>query len=213
MKKIVFTIAFIITSVISLPAQEIGSIFLTMPENIIFGLEAAQKDLLVSNPGDTTEIKVDRGTYGEVKRLAMSSDFISLQTSEVGTTQIKLLPLINDSKIVCVVKTVCGKDSLCDSQIQFYTTKWLPINQGDLFPKRDKDWFIKADADRDTQAFKNAYAALDMNPMKITLSPSDNSLTLVYEIEKYLSEADYKKIQPYLTEEPKIFNWDKSSYK
>lgn len=213
MKKIVFTIAFIITSVISLPAQEIGSIFLTMPENIIFGLEAAQKDLLVSNPGDTTEIKVDRGTYGEVKRLAMSSDFISLQTSEVGTTQIKLLPLINDSKIVCVVKTVCGKDSLCDSQIQFYTTKWLPINQGDLFPKKDKDWFIKADADRDTQDFKNAYAALDMNPMKITLSPADNSLTLVYEIEKYLSEEDYKKIEPYLIEEPKIFNWDKSSYK
>ena len=213
MKKIVFTIAFTLTSVFYASAQEIGSIFLTMPENIIFGLEAAQKDLLVSNPGDTTEITVDRGTYGEIKRLAMSPDFISLQTSEVGTTQIKLLPLINDSKIVCVVKTVCGQDSLCDSQIQFYTTKWLPINQGDLFPKRNKEWFIKPDAERDTQDFKNAYAALDLNPMKITLSPADNSLTLAYDIKKYLSEEDYKKIQPYLIEEPKIFNWDKSSYK
>ncbi|MDR1882048.1 MAG: DUF3256 family protein [Prevotella sp.] len=213
MKKAILAMIFTVASIVSLSAQEIGSIFLTAPENIIFGLEAAQKDLLISNPDDTTGVTVDRETYGRIKRLAMSSDFISIQTSKAGTTQIKLLPLINDSKIVCVVKTVCGRDSICDSRIRFYTTKWLPIDQGDLFPEKNKDWFIKDDADRENQDFRNAYTALDMDPMKMILSPSDNSLTLVYNIKNYLSEDDYKKIQPYLIEKPKIFNWDKSSYK
>ncbi|WP_029906488.1 DUF3256 family protein [Prevotella sp. 10(H)] len=213
MKKLFFTIVLLITGITSLSAQEIKDVILSMPDDIILGLEAAQKELLISDPSDTTEITIDKGTYADIKRLAISPDFISLQTSESGTTQIKLLPLINDSKIICVVKTVCTKDSVCDSRMQFYTTKWLPINQSELFPGKDKNWFIKEGTDHNSQDFINAYTALDMNPMKIDLSPTDNNLTITYNIKSYLSEEDYKKLEPYLTEKPKILTWDKSSYK
>lgn len=208
MKRIIFIIALFAS--ISVSAQNIGEVFLTMPDDIIFGLEAAGKEKLVSNHDDTTGIVVDRGVLGEMERIAISDDFISLQTSEAGTIQIKLLPLINDSKIICVVKTVCAK--MCDSQIQFYTTKWMPIPQGDLFPKKDKDWFIKADVDRNSQDFQNAYAALDMNPIVITLSAEDTSIAASYDIENYLTTDDYKKIKPYLIDSKK-FVWDKLSYK
>ncbi|MDR3058473.1 MAG: DUF3256 family protein [Prevotella sp.] len=208
MKRIIFIIALFAS--ISVSAQNIGEVFLTMPDDIIFGLEAAGKEKLVSNHDDTTGIVVDRGVLGEMERIAISDDFISLQTSEAGTIQIKLLPLINDSKIICVVKTVCAK--MCDSQIQFYTTKWMPIPQGDLFPKKDKDWFIKADVDRNSQDFQNAYAALDMNPIVITLSAEDTSIAASYDIENYLATDDYKKIKPYLIDSKK-FVWDKLSYK
>lgn len=210
MRKIIYTILLFIATT-SISSQEISSVFLSMPDNIIFGLEAAQKDLLISNPDDTTDLKIDRGTFSELKRLAISADYISLQTSDAGTTQIKLLPLINDSKIICVVKTVCGK--ICDSQVQFYTTKWLPIVQGELLPKINKDLFIKADSDRNSQDFENAYKYLDMNPFKIELSPTDTSMKITYDIKDYLSEEDYKKIQPFLIEEPITLAWDKTSYK
>ncbi|MDL2302908.1 DUF3256 family protein [Dysgonomonas sp. OttesenSCG-928-D17] len=213
MRKLIFTIAFAITTILTVSAQEIGSVLLPMPESIVFGLEAAQKNLLISDTKDTTQIVVDRGTYGDMKRLAISPDYIALQTSEAGTIQIKLLPLINDSKIVCLVKTVCGSNGVCDSQMQFYTTTWIPIPQTDLLPAKNKDWFIKPDVDRQSQDFINAYAALDMTPMKFTLSPNTTSLTAEYDIKDYLSEEDYKKIEPYLTGEPKVFTWDKSSYK
>lgn len=210
MRKIIYTILLFIATT-SISSQEISSVFLSMPDNIIFGLEAAQKDLLISNPNDTTDLKIDRGTFSELKRLAISADYISLQTSDAGTTQIKLLPLINDSKIICVVKTVCGK--ICDSQVQFYTTKWLPIVQGELLPKINKDLFIKAESDRNSQDFENAYKYLDMNPFKIELSPTDTSMKITYDIKDYLSEEDYKKIQPFLMEEPISLTWDKTSYK
>ena len=210
MRKIIYTILLFIATT-SISSQEISSVFLSMPDNIIFGLEAAQKDLLISNPNDTTDLKIDRGTFSELKRLAISADYIYLQTSDAGTTQIKLLPLINDSKIICVVKTVCGK--ICDSQVQFYTTKWLPIVQGELLPKINKDLFIKAESDRNSQDFENAYKYLDMNPFKIELSPTDTSMKITYDIKDYLSEEDYKKIQPFLIEEPITLAWDKTSYK
>ncbi len=213
MRKLIFTIAFAITTILSVSAQDISSVLLPMPESIVFGLEAAQKNLLIGDTKDTTQIVVDRGTYGDLKRLAISPDYIALQTSEAGTIQIKLLPLINDSKIVCLVKTVCGSNGVCDSQMQFYTTTWIPIPQADLFPAKNKDWFIKPDTNRQSEDFINAYAALDMTPMKFTLSPDTTSLTVEYDIKDYLSEEDYKKIQPYLTGEPKVFTWDKSSYK
>jgi len=214
MKKSILTIFLIFSTFFTVSAQNINEVLLSMPENLIFGLDAAAKDKLLANPDDTTAVIVERagfGTFGDVERLGISTDYIELQTSESGTTQIKLLPLINDSKIICVVKTVCGK--ACDSQIQFYTTKWVPIPQGDLFPKVGKDTFIIANTDRNSQDFQNAYAALDMNPISIALSASDTSLDISYDIENYLTTEDYKKIEPYLIENPKRYIWDKLSFK
>lgn len=210
MKRIALILSLIAITVFSVKAQELESIILSMPSDIVLGLDASQKDRLVANMKDTAEITVEREIIGSVKRLAVSPDYISLETSEAGTTQIKLLPLINDSKIICVVKTVCGK--ACDSRIKFYTTKWLPINQ-ELFPKKDKEWFIKPDADRNSQEFKNAYAGLNMNPIKMSLSPDNTTLEASYDIKNYLPEEDYKKIEPFLIEGPKTFEWDKISYK
>lgn len=211
MKKIflsIFSLLIVTTGVFS---QDIGTIFLTMPESIIPELETAGKEQLLSYPEDSTSVSVNRNEFGAVKRTAISPDYIEIQTSQVGSMQIKLLPLVNNTQIICVVKTVCAK--ICDSQIQFYTTSWMPIPQGDLFPQLNKDWFIKTNTNTDDQQFKNAYTALDMNPMKIRLSPDDTSLKVYYEIENYLSDDDYKEIEPYLIKEPKTFSWDKTSYK
>lgn len=209
MRKILLIIAFLCSS-FYISAQNIADVFLTMPDNIILGLESTEKEILIANAKDTTEIMISKDIGGSVKRLAVSDDYIALQTSEVGTTQIKLLPLINDSKIVCVVKTVCG--SACDSQIRFYTTKWIPIEQN-LFPEKNKDWFIKEDADRNSQDFKNVYEALDINLIKIEMSADNTTIKVFYDIEKYLSEEDLKKVQPFLLKEPKVFEWDKNLYK
>ena len=212
MRKAVLIIIFICTSLTGLLAQSITEVITAMPGNIIGIMDSAQKDLLVSNPEDTTELIVVLNPYSSLKRQVMSDDYLLVKTSDAGTTQVKLLPLVNDSKIICVVKTVCG-NGVCDSQMQFYTTKWMPITGTDLFPAKTKEWFIKADVDRNDQNFKNASTAIDMDPMRITLSPNDLSLTVDFSIKGYLSEEDYKKVEPYLTEGPKVFLWDKISFK
>lgn len=211
MKKNILTLFFLVFALLHIEAQDnITTVFLSTPDAVLTGFDSEMKDKLLAKPDDTTKVTVSTPLYDEVKRLSITEDYIYLRTSPVATIQIKLLPLINESKIVCVIHTIEGKAA--DSKISFYTPKWIPIGQ-ELFPKNTYKWFIKEDIDRDSQEFKNAVTVLDMNPMKYTISPTDNSISVDYEIEGYLSEDDYKKLEPFLTKQPKIFKWDKISYK
>lgn len=190
--------------------EDIGTVFLAMPDSLIYGLTADARDILVADIEDTTRVKAATDLYNQVERLQASKTYLNLQTSKVGNVQIKLLPLINSSYIVCVVKTVCG--GVCDSSVRFYSTDWNPITSKDLLPNPSVDWFIKEDADRSSQEFKNAIVSLDMNPMLVKLSPVNDAMTIEYKIHDYLSDEDYKKLKPYLTEQPKVLNWSKTSF-
>ena len=211
MKQLTLSILLLFVGICVHAQSSITSVFLNVPDEVISGLDSDAKDKLVSNPGDTAMVNVETAIYDSIKRLAIADDYSMLQTSPIGTVQIKLLPLINESKIICVIHTVCSKS--CDSQINLYTTNWTPIGQTDLFPKRNIEWFIKSDTDKNSQEYKNAISALDMNPMKLTISEKDNSISAVYDIKGYLSEDDYKRIEPFLSGQPKVLTWDKISFK
>ncbi|GAB6012074.1 DUF3256 family protein [Viscerimonas tarda] len=211
MKKLSLLLLFTVV-VWPLQAQNISSIFLSAPDDVLFGMDASSKNLLLANPNDTVVVEVASALNGKVKRLGISDDFIALETSSVGALQLKLLPLINNSQIVCVVNTVCGKS--CDSRIRFYTTDWSPLeNTTALFPQLNADSFIKPDVDRTSDDFRNASVALDLPVIKLELNATDTAINACLDIESYLSEEDYEKIKPFLIDSPKVFNWDKSGFR
>lgn len=208
--KYILTFVLFFFCLVGLTAQGIKNVINTIPDDVVFGLSAEQKAQLAAEPYDDT-ITVDNALNGEIKRLNISKDYINLQTSDVGTTQIKILPLVNDSQILCVIKTVCS--NACDSRIQFYTMDWKLLPGQDMFPQRTFEWFIKADADRQSEEYKDALKAVDMNPVMFALSPTDYSLQADSEIGNYLSAEDYTSLECFLSEKPKIFVWDKISFK
>lgn len=211
MKKTSIYIFLALLASLPIAAQDLTSVFLNIPDSLLIGLSAEGKDALIKNPADTAKVSTLSVFGGEVARNAISEDYLSLQTSPAGTLQIKLLPLVNDSKIVCMVKTVCGK--ACDSQVEFYSTAWEPLTDVSLFPVPHADWFVKTDANRNTEDFYNAFVAVDMLPYKIDLSPDKAEALVTLDLENYLSEEDFKKIKPYLNETPKTLTWDKVSFK
>lgn len=191
-------------------AQNLSSVIISMPDDLLPGMDAEMKERL-SDPLDTSGTTVQSSINEGVKRLDISDSYISLQTSENGTLQIKLLPLINNTKIVGVISTVCGK--ACDSNISFYTTDWKPLLKSDMFPEKDKAWFLAEDADINSEAVHNAYAALDMSPITLSFSSQNSDITAAYDIKNYLSKYDYKHLEPYLIKTPVVFKWDNLSYK
>jgi hypothetical protein len=195
--------------VFTLNAQTIKDVILTIPDDVIVGLTMEQKTQLCADP-PADSVTVDNALNGEIVRLAISNDYVSLQTSDVGTTQIKILPLVNDTKILAVVKTVCS--DACDSRVQFYTLNWRLLPEQNLLPKRTFNWFIKPDADRQSADFKEAIKAVDMNPIVLNFSSSDYSLTADSEIGNYISSEDYASLEPFLINKPKIFVWNKISF-
>lgn len=212
MKKILSAL-FILLPLISTKAQDIAALVVTMPDNMTIGVTVDQKKELAVAETDSIEKKVFviNAVGDSIERLAYSDDYISLKTSDAGTLQIKLLPLVNNTNIVGVITTVCG--DLCDSRIDFYTTSWQPLDKSKLFPTINKDSFLKKDIDRNSVDYVNASAPVDMTPVTYNFSEKDKNITVEYQLENYLAADDYKAIQPYLNTEPKIFEWNKFAYK
>lgn len=212
MKKILSAL-FILLPLISTKAQDIAALVVTMPDNMTIGVTVDQKKELAVAETDSIEKKVFviNAVGDSIERLAYSDDYISLKTSDAGTLQIKLLPLVNNTNIVGVITTVCG--DLCDSRIDFYTTSWQPLDKSTLFPTINKDSFLKKDIDRNSVDYVNASAPVDMTPITYNFSEKDKNITVEYQLENYLAADDYKCIQPYLNTEPKIFEWNKFAYK
>lgn len=210
MKKICFILS-LLALTLGLQAQNIAPLVIAMPDDMLVGITLDQRKLLISPESDTAQVAVVNVMGDTVKRLGFSEDFISLQTSNPGTLQVKLLPLVNNTQILGLITTVCGP--ACDSKIDFYTTDWKPLAQSDLFPQISKDDFLKNDIDRTSEAFQNAYATLDMTPVKLSFSATDKNITAVYDIKNYLSKQDYDQILPFLKETPVVYTWDKFAYK
>jgi len=210
MKKIFLFIALLYCGINAYAQEGISSIFMTIPDTILAGLNAEMKAELTANP-DSTGIAVTNMLDEDVTRLALTDDYISFKTSDAGTLEMKLLPLVNNTDILGVIRTVCS--SVCDSYIQFYTTDWQPLSQTDLFPRLDKNWFLITDIDGNSQDYSNAVAALDMTPVKLKFSPDKKQVIAECDIEGYLDAEDYQLIKPYLLEEPRVFTWDKLSFK
>lgn len=209
MKKIFFILSLLITGLVQ--AQNISPLVIAMPDDMLIGVTLDQRKLLIAPENDTTDILVVNAMGDTVTRLGFSEDFISLQTSKVGNLQVKLLPLVNNTQIIGVITTVCGP--ACDSRINFYTTDWQPLAQSDLFPETSKESFIKNGVDRNSEAFQNAYATLDMTPVKLSFSATDRNVSAVYDIKKYLSKEDYEQLLPFLKEVPVTYTWDKFVYR
>lgn len=210
MKKLYFTILVFLLGTLSLVGQDMQSVFQKMPRGIIYGLTSEMKEELLENPRDTSRF-VGTYIYEKIRRKEVNTEFISLKTSEVGKTEIRLLPLINASKIVCVVQTV--ESGIADSKIYFYTDKWEPIDAKGLFPEVDVNWFIKEGVDRSSEKFQRAMIALSlMKPVKLTLSPNEAAIEVEYDPKSFLSIDDYKLVEPFLTKKPKMLYWDKTKF-
>lgn len=210
MNKLVTTLFLSFALTATVFAQDINKVFKDMPRDIIYGLNPELNEMLLDSPKDTTKF-VATVVYESIKRKAFNSEFIALQTSKAGMTEIKLLPLINESKIICVVQTVSGV--VTDSRISFYTDKWEPVDGSDLLPKRDVNWFLKEDVDKSSEKYAHAISSLIMNPMKYTLSPDEAILTVEFDPKGFLSNEDYKNLEPFLKQEPKVLKWDKVRFK
>lgn len=188
-----------------------ASLFAAMPDQNIPQLENAwRKDLIdLYNSGKEAKLKNNMNGFSVLKQL--TGDYLLLESTERTTVEMKLLPLVNNTNILCVVTTLSAP--VADSRVDFYTTDWQPLATSDLFTPATADWFIKEDTDRNDPVFSTAASRLDMELIRYNLSPDGLTLTATYTTPSYLNEEDRNKIAPYLKESPRVFTWEKSHFK
>ena len=204
MKKILLLILMICTC--SLQAQDMKSLFIAMPDSLAPLLTKVNKedfgDFLASNM--KAEVKNRLGKNSEM--LKLTADYLNLKMSESSEVQMKLLPVNDSVKVVCVVHTYKGPAG--DSSIRFYSTQWeeLPLSSYLTLPKEDA--FYKAPvAEADQETYHNLRKQADMYLFVAKLSEKDNTLLYSYTTPDYLDKETAEKLKPFLNAESLKYIW------
>ncbi|MDR1200986.1 MAG: DUF3256 family protein [Tannerellaceae bacterium] len=197
--------------VLGIKAQDMKAVFIAMPDQYIPQLESAwRKDLVdLYRSGKEARLKNIMNGYSQLMKL--TSDYLLLQTTERSVVEMKLLPLVNNTYIICMVTTISAPVS--DSRIDFYTTEWKPLAVSDLISPVSADWFIKEDVDKNSDAYKDAMAHLDMDLVNYRLNPDNQTLEAIYTTPLYLSAEDRTNVTPFLKDIPKVYTWEKFQFR
>ncbi|MCL2649862.1 MAG: DUF3256 family protein [Candidatus Azobacteroides sp.] len=190
-------------------AQDMTSVFGNMPNNMILLVDSIQRQDLMDLYKDGKTATIKDKLNEAVTMTSFNDDFLELKSGN-SSIQIALLNLVNNSKIVLLIQTVCAP--VCDSQLKFFTQDWEPLETSDFIQPKDFSWFIKDNTDTNSEDFINAVKLLDMNLMQYSFNPENKTLTQTYTTPQYLSKEDKKNIEPYLKLEPKIFEWKKMRF-
>ena len=196
---------------LSATAQNMKSVFVSMPDSIAPLLTQTNKEDCIDFLDSNMKAVVKNRFGNEAEMKALTENYALMQTSPVGTLEIKLLPVNDSTNVVCMVKTVCA--SACDSEVHFYTSDWSKKLDAKNFlqtPEADA-FFLPNDTLTDEDALIRKKA--DMHLMKVSLSKDDTSLTYIYSTPDYLNKEDREKLLPHLRKEPIVLRWQDGKFR
>ena len=196
---------------LSATAQNMKSVFVSMPDSIAPLLTQTNKEDCIDFLDSNMKAVVKNRFGNEAEMKALTENYALMQTSPVGTLEMKLLPVNDSTNVVCMVKTVCA--SACDSEVHFYTSDWSKKLDAKNFlqtPEADA-FFLPNDTLTDEDALIRKKA--DMHLMKVSLSQDDASLTYIYSTPDYLNEEDRGKLLPHLRKEPIVLRWQDGKFR
>lgn len=192
-------------------AQNMKSVFIAMPDSVLPLLTKVNKEDCIDFLASNMKAEVTNRFGNKVEMKALTDDYVQIQTSAVSTLEMKLLPVNDTTKVICMVRTVCA--SACDSDIHFYASDWSKELELEPFLQlpSSEAFYLPTDTITDESVLIKKKA--DMHTMKIMLSKDDDSLAFVYTTPDYLNKEDREKLLFYLRKEPVIYQWKDGKFR
>jgi hypothetical protein len=203
--KIIFTVLLLSLVIHSIQGQTASELFVKLPESAFLPLAVSDRLDLIDMYKSGGKATVKNSFEDSCSIIRLTDDYLQVQTGK-NTMELFLLPMINDSKIVGLIQTVCAP--VCDSYIEFYTTAWKKLATSAFITLAGKNDFLKDSVNIDNEEVKNALIPLDISLMQLHYDPENRELQQYYTTPEYLSEPDRAKAKPYLKETPKVFKWN-----
>ena len=203
--KIIFTIILLNVSIYLIQGQTVSELFIKLPEAAFLPLNVSDRSNLIALYKAGEKATVKNRFDDSCSMLRMTNDYLQIQTGN-NTVELFLLPMINDTKIIGLIQTVCAP--VCDSYLEFYTTAWKQLSASVFITFAGKYDFLKDGINPEEENIKNALIPLDISLMQLNYDPDKQELLQYYTTPEYLSDTDRDKAIPYLKENPKRFKWN-----
>ena len=188
-------------------AQKMEDVFVQMPDEFIVQLEEAWRKELVDLYKSGKPATVTNTMHGKSVLDKLTDHYLKLQTTEYSVVELKLLPLVNNTFVICMIQTVYGP--VADSNVSFYTTEWQRIATENVFLPVTEDWFCKKDGDQDVL---DILSRMGVFLVKYSLSDERTTLTAEYMTPYYLDDENQEIVKPVLKTENKTYEWKSGRY-
>jgi hypothetical protein len=209
MKKIISILFLFVGLPFLLPAQTAEKVFASMPESMLLTLTEINRLELVELYKGELPAAVENQMGDSCFLTHMTDDYLQIR-EEKNSLELIVLPMINDSKVICLIRTVCAP--LCDSNLEFYTVNWKKLNADVFITPASKAQFIKDGVDFDEQKVRNALVPLDISLMQFRYDPDSRELLQYYNTPQYLGADDKEKARFYLKDAPVAFKWNQTRF-
>ena len=209
MKRIIPILFLFVCLSLSLQAQTAEKLFVSMPKSLLLTLTKTDRMELVELYKGGLTATVQNQMNDSCFLTRMTDDYLQIQEGK-SSLEIIVLPMVNDSKVIGVIRTACAP--ICDSNLAFYTVNWKLLNTSVFITPARKDRFIKEGVNLDGQEVRNALIPLDISLMQFQYNPDTRELSQYYNTPQYLSVEDREKAEPYLKNTPVIFKWNQNRF-
>lgn len=198
MKKILI-IPLLLLSCAFVRAQDMRSLFMSAPESVLPLLTENSRADCIDYIDAGMEAVVTNSLDGKTVVKALTDDYADIGMTGSSSLQMKLLPLQDGGRIICVVKSV--KAEAENSHVAFYDLDWKPVVGKKLLEMPAiADFFVSTDS------AAKYIDKCDMYLVKCSLSDGDLTLTAEYTMPSYMNIEDAMLVSPLLRKV--VFLWD-----
>ena len=192
--------------VITLQAQDLKSLYISIPDSLSPLLTNVNRqdfgDFLASNM--KAEVKNRFGNSSEM--LKLTGDYLKIKLTTVSSVEMKLLPVNDSTKVICVAKTYQGP--VADTEISFYSTSWEKLNEKEFidFPKKE-DFFIVPIKPEQIDSLEYVKAQADIHLTQASLSENKQTIEFTYTMPDYLDKKTAATVRKYVIKSPISYKW------
>lgn len=213
MRKIFFITTLLLSLSSSMAQTSIKDILKTIPQEILPYVNDDQRKEINEFVSQKDTIEIKNALNGTTRIHTSGDNFAQFDLNETTKLQIKLLPVNDSTKIICIAKTVMRPIS--DSSISFFSTDWAPIHSNFNLPIDNStetllSMFTQRPDTMTTARYNELIKCIE--PVIISANISNNDYTITFSLDVPFvqkSEIDtYKAIT-----RQKTFKWDGRSFK
>lgn len=209
MRKAIFTISFLLSFFV-LQAQEAKVLFDSIPESILPLLSPVNRADFIDFLESDMKAEVKNKFDGVSEMTDLTDSYIRIKLTERTTWEMKVLPVNDSTKVICVVSTACGP--VCDSTVDFYTADWKKISTSEyLDPPVMDDYFQLTDSAR-LDDYNLYRSKMDILLATAALSKEADSLTFTLNTPQYVDkrspdeEKEITDVEAFLRK-PLVYRW------
>ena len=183
----------------NIQAQQAKFCFVNMPDSLCPLFTAVNRADFIDFLESNMKAEVTNLLGGKSEMTELSSDYLSIRTSQQSTWQMKVLPVNDSVRVICTVSTVCAP--VCDSHIRFYTPRWKELPAADYLPSAPlniRDFLLPKADTTDVYQYEQACREADLLLLKASLSAQEPTLTFRFTTPEYMEKEAAEQIKPFV---------------